>query len=280
MHIPRPDRPRWWQWPTILSLDAPVILLAWQALAAHATGVPLGWAPRVVLAVSVWLAYMADRWIEAWRLPASAVATPRHRFHQRWRWPIATVAAAAFVADIVTAVVALDADDVIAGLWLALAAGAYVVSHQWLHRHAPWRAPKELVIALLLAAGVWLFVRAGTPAVLWPTLGLFALLCLTNTSLISRWEIEIDRRQGQSSLALGSGRARRWITGLPWVTALTAVVVAGTGGPSAQIVGACALASALILGAVDLVEPRIDWPLARVCSDAALLTPIVALVLT
>ena len=46
------------------------------------------------------------------------------------------------------------------------------------------------------------------------------------------------------------------------------------------LVGACALASALILGAVDLVEPRIDWPLARVCSDAALLTPIVALVLT
>lgn len=275
MTNPRLDRPRWWQWPTILSLDAPIVLLVWQAAAAATAGVAIGWPQRVVLAASVWLAYATDRWLEAWRLPAPMVRTPRHAFHQRRRWTIAAVAASVLVADITLAVASLSASDLFAGLWLALAAACYVLSHQWLHRAARWRAPKEVVVAVLLAAGVWLFVRHGPAAAVWPTVGLFALLCLTNISLISTWEVDVDRRHGQSSLALHSDAARRWIPLLPWLAALVAVVVAIAGAPAVRAVAACAFVSALLLAASDRLEPRTGWPLARVSSDLALLTPLV-----
>ena len=54
----------WWRWPTVLSLDAPAVVLGWQAVLAHAARVRLEWPHAVVLSASVWLAYAADRWIE------------------------------------------------------------------------------------------------------------------------------------------------------------------------------------------------------------------------
>ena len=274
MTTSRLDRPRWWQWPTILSIDAPIVLLVWQAAVAAAAGVALGWPHRAVLAASVWLAYVADRWLEAWRLPASIVRTPRHAFYQRRRWPVAVVGVVILAADIAVATTTLPAGDLVAGSWLALAAACYVLSHQWLHRTARWRVPKELVITVLLAAGVWLFVRQGAVAVVRPIVGLFALLVLTNISLISAWEVDVDRRHGQSSLALHSTAAYRWIPLLPWVAAFVALVIAIAGAPDVRAVAACALASALLLVASNRMERYTGWPLARVASDLALLTPL------
>ncbi len=80
-----PGRPHWWQWPTVLSLDAPAIALVWQALLARVVQVTLGWPEAFVLGCSVWLAYAADRWIEGWRLDPAQIRTQRHYFYQRWR---------------------------------------------------------------------------------------------------------------------------------------------------------------------------------------------------
>jgi hypothetical protein len=80
-------RPEWWLWPTILSLDAPAVALAWQSLLALVVGVKLAAHHSVLLGLSVWLAYAADRWIEGWRLTPQTVRTQRHAFFLRWRWP-------------------------------------------------------------------------------------------------------------------------------------------------------------------------------------------------
>src|SRR5580658_7946163 len=93
-------RPRWWQWPTVLSLDAPAVALLWQWLLGWIAAVPLP-APRAfVLGASVWLAYSADRWIEGWRLSPERIRTKRHYFYQRWRWPVAAVWLLVFAADL------------------------------------------------------------------------------------------------------------------------------------------------------------------------------------
>jgi hypothetical protein len=273
-----PDRPRWWQWPTIVSLDAAAVVLVWQAIVAEAAGVALGWPERFVLGTSVWLAYTTDRWIEGWRLDRAAVRTPRHRFHQRRRWSVAALAAAALFTDVVVALARLPARDIVVGFILTAAVLAYLFSHQWLHRHARWRVPKEVCIAVLLVAGVWLFVRDASGGRLWMSLTLFGLLCLTNTSLISRWEMDVDRRQGQSSLALDSPRAAGLIVWLPWVTLAAAAATLAAGPPAARLLAVSAALSALLFAAIDRVEPRTGWPLARVLSDLALMTPIVALV--
>jgi hypothetical protein len=81
--------PRWWQWPTVLSLDAPAVALVWQLTLARVARAPLAWRHVVVLTSSVWLAYVLDRWIEGWRLLPEQLRTQRHTFYQRWRWPVA-----------------------------------------------------------------------------------------------------------------------------------------------------------------------------------------------
>ena len=134
------------------------------------------------------------------------------------------------------------------------------------------------VTILIFAAGVWLFVRDASGAV-WLSIGLFALLVLTNCALISRWEMDIDRLQGQTSLALESPRMAGLIAGLPWLAGLAAVVVLGAGPAELRPAALAALASALLLAGVDRLEPRLGWPLARVMSDLALMTPVAVLVL-
>lgn len=236
----------------------------------------LGWPERLVLATSVWLAYTADRWIEAWRLDHAMVRTPRHLFHQRWRWPVALVATVALAVDLATALTYLTPGDIVAGSMLVAAVLAYLLSHQWLHRHARWRLPKEICVAILLTLGVWLFVRQASGASLWLPLGLFSLLCLTNCALISRWEVDVDRHHGQTSIALDVPGGTRIIGWLPWIT-MTAAVAAVVAGPVTTITPAtCAALTALLLAWIDRVEPRIGWPRARLMSDMALLTPLVA----
>src|SRR5262245_35757149 len=96
-------RPSWWQWPTVLSLDAPVVALLWQWLLARSARVTLGSAEAFVLGSSVWLAYAADRWIEGWRLAPDQIRTQRHAFYQRWRWPVAVTWSLVLAADLALA---------------------------------------------------------------------------------------------------------------------------------------------------------------------------------
>jgi hypothetical protein len=267
--------PRWWQWPTVLSLDAPVVAVLWQGLLARPASAAVGAAEAVVLGLSVWLAYSADRWIEGWRLEPGAIRTQRHHFYQRWRWPIAAAWAAVLAAAVTTSALGLSRAQLAAGLLLLVPVAAYLLSHQLVHRTSRWRAPKEVCVALLIAAGSAVFIiarpeaRAGRLVV---PLGLFSLLCFTNCALISLWESEVDRSHGQTSLALQLRRTEA-LRLLPWAAAALAAAFWLWVGRRAGPVPLCAAASGILLGAVDLAEASIGRRLARVLADVALMTP-------
>jgi hypothetical protein len=267
---------RWWQWPTVLSLDAPAVALAWQWEMARAAGVTLGVAPRFVLAASVWLSYAGDRWLEGLRLAPAQILTHRHSFYQRRRRAIAVVGTAVLAADLAVAERYLPPADLMAGLVLLGAVLAYLLSHQLIHRRKPWRLPKEACVALLLTSGAALFVLAGRPA-LWLSLsaplGLFAGLCFANCALISRWEREVDRGHGQTSLVRQFRGAAAFSRALPWALAALAAVAAVAAPECGRPAALCACASGLLLGLVDLAEPRLGRQAARVLADVALLTP-------
>jgi hypothetical protein len=267
----------WWQWPTVLSLDAPLVCLAWQAAVAASAGVVLAWPQAAVLGASVWLAYVADRWFEGWRLDSPAVRTARHRFHQRQRWPVFACWVAVFALDIALAVDGLDARLLLRGLVLLAPVLAYLLSHQIIHRHRSWRAPKELLVAALLTAGIAVFVPRPWPAgVLW-SLAAFAMVSFVNCALISAWERDVDLAHGQTSLALQSHHSPALIRALPWIAAVAGAMAAPVVPAGARLPMACAAASALLLGVVDRIEPWLGWAAARVLAEAALLTPIVPL---
>ena len=50
--------PSWWLMPSLLSLDAPVVAVAWQHLIATALNVRLDLVTRVALALAVWSIYL------------------------------------------------------------------------------------------------------------------------------------------------------------------------------------------------------------------------------
>jgi hypothetical protein len=267
---------RWWQWPTVLSLDAPVVAVLWQRLLAEGAGSGAGRTEAAVLGASVWLAYVADRWIEGWRLAPDRIRTQRHRFYQRQRWPVAALWLAVLAMDVAMAFSSLSRRELIAGTAVLGPVLLYVFSHQLLHRAQAGRLPKEVCVAALLGGGVAAFVLTApgrTAPTLLPPLACFVLVCLANCILISGWERDVDRSHGQTSLALQFPRAMAWIRPMPWVLAAGAALawfaIPAPGRPAV----ACAAVSAALLGWIDRAEPRIGWRLARVLADAALLTP-------
>ena len=286
--------PKWWQWPTVLSLDAPAVALAWQGLSARTAGVRLAAAPATVLGLSVWLAYVADRWIEGWRLQPEQVRTQRHYFYLRHRWPVAALWAAALAVDVAVACADLTRREFWLGAGLLPLVLAYVISHQFVHRDRRWRLPKEICVALLLAGGIAAFVAAdqtdlnsvgaqarpevalhpGTVPVL---AGLFFVLAFANCALISVWERAVDQSHGQISLArqfaIGPqlGRSAAWL-------ALAGGMVAAVAWPAVRSAGLCAAASGGALLAVDRAQNVLGWEAARVLADVVLLTPLAVLV--
>jgi len=264
-------------WPTILSLDAPAVVVLWQGLIARDASVPERAPEAIVLGCSVWLAYSADRWIEGWRLAPESILTHRHRFHQKWRWPMLAVWTVVLGLDVLEAARSLTAGEFRAGLLLLLPVAAYLLSHQLVHRRSRWRAPKEVCVALLLGGGAAIFT-VGRPGAdirgMAAPLALFVLLCFSNCALISVWEDGVDRSHGQTSLALQFGRAAALSRALPWAATAASAAVWLSGLPHARAAAACAASSGALLGLIDLAEPRIGRIRARVLADLALMTPL------
>jgi len=269
-----PGRPHWWQWLTILSLDAPLVAVAWQRALGRALRLPVAADRAVILAASVWLAYCADRWIEGWRLAPGQVQTQRHWFHLRWRIPVLVAWLAVLVGTVTLAAERMTSREFRAGLLLLGPVAAYLLSHQLVHRHHRWRAPKEICVALLLTGGVACFPLAARPDLL-PAAALpltwFALLCFANCVLIARWEAEVDLSHGQTSIALQYPPSQHLGRLLPWAIGLVAAAIAPWN--AARGVAACASASGLLLGGIDLLHHRFGRQLSRVLADLALLTP-------
>ncbi len=280
IHQFEPGRPHWWQWLTVLSLDAPLVAVAWQSALGRAARLPLRWHHGFILGAAVWLAYVADRWIEGWRLAPGQVMTQRHYFCLRWRWPVAAAWLLVLVAALTVSGRFLAPRELVAGLLLLGPVLVYLLSHQLIHRRHPRRAPKEVCVALLFAAGVVCFTVAQHPAALRELAGplaLFALLCFTNCSLISLWEDEVDRAHDQTSLALQFPGSHGVVRRLPWLIALVGAILALAGVPAIAGVTWCAAAGGVLLGLLDLRHRQLGRQLSRALADVVLLTPFVLL---
>ncbi len=274
-------RPYWWQWPTVLSLDAPAVALVWQWQMARVAGVVLAPSRSLILGAAVWLVYSADRWIEGRRLSAKDIRTQRHYFYYRWSRPVMFAWIAVALAGLAMAFTCLSGREIAAGLALLTPVLVYLISHQHLHRHSPWRIPKEICVGVLFGAGVAVLVAAAPAASLRDLagpLGVFTLLCFSNCALISSWEKAVDHSHGQVSFARQFPRGAALGHALPWILAGIAVVL------GFHLVGAvrsalmCTATSGALLGLVDAAERRIGRELARVLADVALMTPLLPMV--
>ncbi len=194
--VPCNAAPRPWLWPNLLSLDAPVVAVLWQALFARCFHADVNALAAVLLVLAVWLIYAADRVFDAW---GQNGGMPRHEFYRRhWRAVLPVWTAALAIAGWLawTRLPSLIFKE---GLVLLAAVSLYFTAvhlapaalrESW---HAPgalrnaW--PKEAAVAVLFALGVslaaWNRLRSAEDAL---SILLFCCLCWINCAAIDHWE--------------------------------------------------------------------------------------------
>jgi hypothetical protein len=247
----------WWLWPNVLALDAPAVAVVWQRFLGWAFGSPVPATASVVLGLTVWGIYLADRW---WDARSDTHHQPRHRFAAAHRGLIvislaALLAAAAFTFALPRTYL------LVGGLVAVVVAGYFGLVHLLKPNAVTARGGKEMLVGLLFAAGVAVpLVAAGHDAVRWlPATAGFGVICWLNCRVIDRWEGEVT---GDDTREPSLG--------------ITAVVLASL--VPRPVAFALAAAAALLL-AVHLAEPKIGPRVARVLADVVLLTPLLVWVL-
>jgi hypothetical protein len=245
--------PRFWLWPNLLSLDAPVVAVLWQILFARCFHTVVTPAAATLLALAVWLIYAADRVFDA----RGESTLPRHEFYRRnWRavapiW-LVVLALAAWLAWTHLPISLFDR-----GMLVLAAAAVYLV----LVHLAPLRRwPKEAAVAIVFALGASLtaWERVQTSADVGAIL-LFSCLCWINCVAIEKWEH--DRHHWPVTLTAAC-------------VALVAILLLSRERP---VLSGAETASALAFIALDCARHRFSRDALRVLADVALLSPVLFL---
>ena len=261
---------RWWLWPNLLSLDAPLVALLWQELWAQCLAVEISYVHRALLVLATWLAYSGDRLLDVRHLK-SPVDSPRHEFARCHFHVLSKLWVVAFVLAVVLGL-QLPLREIICGLVLLLVLGGYFLSHhsQPIRKHAG--NMKEMMAGLIFAFGAIFFVVIQvlhTPAFMLVFVA-WAALCCMNCLTIACWDRDRDAAMRQYSLAQYWTNAGASF----WLWAGMIMVLAGAAW--AMDTKFAPIAAALLLSALALAElargkatdPR------RVLADVVLLTPI------
>ena len=266
-----------WIYPHLWSLDAPLVAVVWQRWWARAAGASLDWRRETVLALAVWLIYLADRLADSRGGACVDHGTARHAFAGTWRTVLGPLAGGIALFLMVATPRWLSTREFWAGLGLlALAGGYFAGVHRWRRR---WTAflPKEAAVGGLFALGSFLFVglRLTTGGgLLTAAVAGFAALCFLNCALISRWEKSLRDRRDPASLCNAFPRLTCRLGVACWGLAAGAVGL----GWWTRDAALCPLAvSAALLGVLDAARARVSPDARRVLVDAALLSPVIFL---
>jgi len=259
----------------LASLDAPSVAVAWSLAFAWAAAIRLpAWIP-VLLALTAWAVYIADRLLDA-RSANPAALRERHRFHHRHRHllaPLAIAAAIAAVAIIFTLMpmAARERNSI-----LAVAALAYFTRvHTPVASRNATLLNKEFLVGLLFTAACALptFSRAvALPhAPIRPLAAatvFFALLAWLNCHAIDRWEAS---EQDPSKPQILASACLLALAGLLLASAFWS--------PQRRVadLAAAGAVSALLLALLDHLRNRLTPLALRAAADLVLLTPLALL---
>lgn len=153
------SRTPFWLLPNLLSIDAPLVAVAWMWMLAQALRVeyihPAAW---WVLPVSIWCVYVMDRLLDGWLHPEERTGSPRHVFHWRWRWVLLPLALFAAGNCLYQALYVLPRSMFSAGLVAMLLCGIYFLTAFFQGRDVPF--VKNLLAGFIFAMGVGIPVNA------------------------------------------------------------------------------------------------------------------------
>jgi len=175
-----------WQWPNLLALDAAIIAMAWQWTFARQSELSPG--ATIVLGLSVWLTYTADRLLDVAQRPSRDLLSKRHQFAKKHDSTLWTFWCLVLLANLLISFTSLAPGQLKNGFILLAGCLAYLFLSQVFSSRF---FPKEILVATIFTAGTQIFLSA--PIELLDTLA-FALLCLANCLIIAYKESHIDAR--------------------------------------------------------------------------------------
>ena len=201
-----------------LSLDIVIGVLATSCFAARLFASDPGWIWYITLALTVWLLYMGDHMLDAWRHRKKVQREMHYFLLKRRRLVIYSLGVVAVVNSMLI-IILLDKQVfkyalILAGLVLLF----YAMRHVF-RKNRFLFIPGELFVLLLYLAGTWLGPAAIVEGGFETSQGLIALIfggvLLMNLGVISLYDLKLDSRMGISSLAtmLGKKRTRNLLIG-------------------------------------------------------------------
>jgi uncharacterized membrane protein YfbV (UPF0208 family) len=271
-----------WVWLHLLSLDAPLVAVLWQLLFVETLHAHLAPVVTVLMALVIWLVYVADRILDSFQPNECTEEAMRHRFYREHRTAFLPPFFAILLVTGWMSYADLGERMRRDGLLLALAVSAYFgVVHMLKSKARGW-FPKEIVVAILFAAGTFMPVgirsRGLQVSFLLP-FALFILVLWMNTLLIeySEWmtlrEGDADRPH-ESTIKAGRHLAAFSIG----IAALALCAMGSHTFTSARPILLAEALSALALGALGLYWRGISSYVVRIAADVTLLTPALLLV--
>jgi hypothetical protein len=268
-----------WLWPNLLGLDAAAVAVCWQWIFTRSFGINLPSVIYLVLALSAWTIYLADRLLDVFRSAPNELATERHRFTRKHSGKLIVLLILAATLDLTLIICFVPMILAITGCVTAALLGIYYLIRLGFTGKIGTLIPREVLCGMLFALGSAIGPHAFAPVSLnefdyFLPVVFFGLVCSASCILISIWECDADIASNDPSFASSRSRLIPHIStvlsGLVFISAALAFF------ESSQILLATAL-SALALRITLHFEQQLSRPLLRALADALLLTPLVFL---
>lgn len=270
---------RFWLWPNFLSLDAPLVAVLWQVLLTRDLAVHVQPGEPLVLALCVWLVYVADRVLDALG-PLKGDWEPARKSFYRRHLRIAAITGLCLLSTIIPlAYWTLRRSTFYAGLTLAIPLLFYFALIHLLP--VRWRArwPRELVVACLFTSGTFLAIWSSKDSnsySLWAPAILFFLLCWANCSAIETWEWQRNILSEDSAPSRSTRWAAHYLTVVGVAIACLAAIMGYLALAPIGFAGAAFL-SGVALALLAEWRSRLPMNALRVSIDLVLCTPVLTL---
>lgn len=270
-----------WLWPNLLSLDAPLVAVIWQWLFAVTMRIKLPGEIYVILGLTVWIIYVADRLMDGVRLKKASTITPRHRFYRENALVFLPLLLIGLGVDVWLVVHHVPVGMLRMGVLMSFFVIAYFMFRFVLSRRPQSGAPREILCGFIFAIGTVVsvyFYGGDVNEALFRTFhpALLAILFSANCVAIAYWEAKVDLANGDGSLANtvpASGRDLPVWLGI-LVVATGVLLAMGYPGDAWGIYLAILLSALGLLG-LKLNDHRLSANALRVLADAVLLTPLI-----
>ena len=167
----------------------------------------------VILALSVWLMYMADHILDAWRGKTTSTIV-RHKFHYTHRYTIIPVWIIVALSSVFLSLIMLENEIIFLGLALGLCIMIYFGVIYFNKESRPYFLQKELFIAIVYIIGIWLAPvvwHSGLPnSIIMIIIVNFVLLGWAEGIIVSWFELEEDTANNHVSFTVLFGKKNTW----------------------------------------------------------------------